>query len=88
MYVEFARNVSLKLSLSSSPSCSVVKRLTPGPVSWNWAKPLQAVKSSMPERSTTAKTTTVRTKIWYVPGAIEVTRLPSSSVIVNVQFIA
>ena len=28
--------VALSRSLSSSPSWSVVERLTPGPVSWNW----------------------------------------------------
>ena len=31
--------------LLSQPVSSVVERLTPGPVSWNWTQPLQPVKS-------------------------------------------
>ena len=47
-YVALGWNVALSSSLSSSPSWSVVDRLTPGPLRANCVKLLHAVMSEMP----------------------------------------
>src|SRR5947207_3010171 len=63
---------------------------TPGPVSSNCGKPLQAVMSEIPitASGTVPKASGVRTSTWYEPGGTEVTVCPWSFWIVNVQFIA
>ena len=59
--------------------------LTPGPVSLNFTKPLQAVRSEMPERLIPPTDSGVVITIWYVPAATELTFAPASFVTTKVQ---